>query len=448
MSYLPHTEEDRRRMLDALGLASLEDLFRHIPESLRYQGNLPLPDGLSEPELVATFETLASRNQTPVLFAGAGAYDVYTPAAVDAILSRPEYFTAYTPYQAEVSQGTLQVLYEFQTLIARLAAMEVAQASMYDGPTALAEAVLMALRLRKHSRRILIPSSLHPHYRRVLDTYLSGLDVTLVEVPYLPSTGQMDDLRIRELLKEGAAAVVVQTPNLFGVLENPYTFHREVHRAEALLISVFDPVSVPITAPPGEYDADIAVAEGQSLGLPLGFGGPYLGLFTTRKTFIRQMPGRLAGMTTDVEGRRGFVMVLQTREQHIRRERATSNICTNQQLMALAATVYLSLVGPEGLREIAEVSHRRAVYLLEEIQKRGLGRRVFEGPMFREFVVELDVPARTVIRHALHQGVFPGVDLGRWGYPETWLLVAVTEKRTPQDLERWLDVMTQALEAA
>ncbi len=436
MKYTPHTPADREAMLRAMGKSSIAELFDHIPKDLLLDGPLPLPPALMERDLVAHLEELAGQNRTLTIFAGAGAYDVYTPAAVDFILSRPEFFTAYTPYQAEASQGTLQVLYEFQSLIARLTLMDVVQGSVYDGPTALAEAVLMALRVhRGKRRRVLLAQSLHPFAREVVRTYLLGQDVEVEEIPYLPYTGQMDEVWIRNHLGQDVAAVVMQTPNFFGVLENPYTFQREVHRAGAVVITYFDPVSVALVAPPGEYKADIAVAEGQSLGLPLGFGGPYLGILAARKEFIRQIPGRIAGRTEDVEGRPGYVMVLQTREQHIRREKATSNICTNQQLVALGVAVYLSLLGPEGLREVAENSHRKAMYLLRRLEDEGITHRVFRAPVFREFVVELRRPAREVVELGVERGILPGVAMDLWGYPENWLMIAVTEKRTAEEVE-------------
>ena len=445
MKYTPHTPRDLEQMLRALGKSAIADLFAHIPEDLLFEGDLPLPPALTEPQLVSHVTALAEENRRLVVFAGAGAYDVYSPAAVDFILSRPEFFTAYTPYQAEASQGTLQVLYEFQSLIARLTLMDVVQGSVYDGPTALAEAVLMALRIQKGKRnRVLLPQSLHPHAKAVVKTYLSGQDVTVEEIPYLPYTGQMDEVWIRNHLGQDVAAVVMQTPNFFGVLENPYTFQREVHRAGAVVITYFDPVSVALVAPPGEYKADIAVAEGQSLGLPLGFGGPYIGILATRKEYIRQLPGRIAGKTVDVEGRPGYVTVLQTREQHIRREKATSNICTNQQLMALAVAVYLSLLGPKGLREVAENAHRKAMALIRRLEDENIAHRVFRAPVFREFVVELRRPAREVVALGVERGILPGVAMDRWGYPENWLMIAVTERRTPEEIEALVQFLKDA----
>lgn len=435
MSYISHTPQDRKAMLEALKKSSIEDLFAHIPQDLLFKEDLPLPPALLERDLQSHVASLANQNQTLTIFAGGGAYDVYTPAAVDFILSRPEYFTAYTPYQAEASQGTLQVLYEFQSLIARLTLMDVVQGSVYDGPTALAEGILMALRIHKEKRqRILIAQSVHPYAKEVVRTYLSGQDVILEEIPYLPYTGQMDEIWIRNHLKEDVAAVVFQMPNFFGVLENPYAFQRELNRVGGLMIAYFDPVSTALIAPPGEYKADIAVAEGQSLGLPLGFGGPYVGILASKQEYIRQLPGRIAGKTEDIEGRTGYVMVLQTREQHIRREKATSNICTNQQLMALAVTVYLSLLGPQGLREVAENSHRKALYLIQRLEEEGIAQRVFRAPIFREFVVELKRPAQEVIEKGVTQGIMPGVAMDRWSFPENWLMIAVTEKRTTEEI--------------
>ena len=432
--YLPLTDEDRRAMLQALGFRSIDELFaRIIPEEARFQGTLDLPPALSELEVRKVVESLARQNRADLtLFIGGGVYDHYIPAAVKHIVSRSEFYTAYTPYQAEVSQGTLQAMYEFQSAICDLTGMEVANSSMYDGASALAEAALMALRIQKKRNRILYSEDLNPRYRQVLHTYTRRQDLEIVEVPTDPRTGQMDLNFVEDALDDRTAALLFQHPNYFGILEEPFRLRELTERVGALLVVAFDPISLGILEPPGAYGADIAVGEGQPLGLPLGFGGPYLGLFAAREKYLRQMPGRIAGATVDAEGKRGYVMALQTREQHIRREKATSNICTNQMLCALTALVYLSLMGKEGLREVAEQSAQKAHYLADQLTRIPGVRLAFEGPFFREFVLELEGKTAREVRDALlADGIL-------FGHPvaEHRLLVAVTEKRTRQEMDR------------
>ncbi len=432
--YLPLTDEDRRAMLQALGFQSIDELFaRIIPEEARFQGTLDLPPALSELEVRKVVESLARQNRADLtLFIGGGVYDHYIPAAVKHIVSRSEFYTAYTPYQAEVSQGTLQAMYEFQSAICDLTGMEVANSSMYDGASALAEAALMALRIQKKRNRILYSEDLNPRYRQVLHTYTRRQDLEIVEVPTDPRTGQMDLNFVEDALDDRTAALLFQHPNYFGILEEPFRLRELTERVGALLVVAFDPISLGILEPPGAYGADIAVGEGQPLGLPLGFGGPYLGLFAAREKYLRQMPGRIAGATVDAEGKRGYVMALQTREQHIRREKATSNICTNQMLCALTALVYLSLMGREGLREVAEQSAQKAHYLADQLTRIPGVRLAFEGPFFREFVLELEGKTAREVREALlADGIL-------FGHPvaEQRLLVAVTEKRTRQEMDR------------
>ncbi|MCS6862484.1 MAG: aminomethyl-transferring glycine dehydrogenase subunit GcvPA, partial [Abditibacteriales bacterium] len=352
--YIANTDADRRAMLERIGVASIEDLFSDIPPEIRQNAAPHLPPGLTEMEVRAEAWRLSGQNvnvNAAPCFLGGGSYDHYVPAAVPFICSRSEFFTAYTPYQAEASQGTLQVIYEFQTMVCQLTGMEMSNASLYDGASALAEAVIMAWAIQKRPR-VLLPRTLHPHYRQVVATYTQGLPLELVDVPYADGVVDLDAL---QSALDNASAVVVQHPNFFGCLEDVNVISQLTHERGALLISVFDPISLGLLKPPGDYDADIAVAEGQPLGIPLSFGGPYLGLFACKKQFARQAPGRIVGATHDDKGRRGFVLTLQTREQHIRREKATSNICTNQGLMALAATVYLALLGKHGLRRVAEL---------------------------------------------------------------------------------------------
>lgn len=427
-------------MLEAIGVASLEDLFAPIPEAGRLGRPLKLPSGMSESELSDHLEALASRNRTPpegMTFLGAGAYDHYAPSVVDAVLSRSEFLTSYTPYQPEVSQGTLQAIFEFQSLVCQLLGMEVANASLYDGGTALAEGVLMALRLGKRPR-VLLSRGIHPEARGVVRTYLTERSAGLEEIPF-GSAGTIDlEALDRALAPGGVASVAVQHPNVFGGLEPLDEIERRVHAAGAtLVVACGDPIAFGLLKPPGAYGADIVTAEGQPLGLPLGFGGPYLGLFATRREFVRQMPGRIAGATTDAEGRRGFVLTLSTREQHIRREKATSNICTNEALCALGASVFLAALGKGGLRALAGVNHARAAYARRRLLEiPGVTAR-FEAPFFHEFVVRLPRDAERVAQEAAERGVAPGVPLGRW-YPELGdaLLVCVTERRTPEEIDR------------
>ncbi|MFO8060179.1 MAG: aminomethyl-transferring glycine dehydrogenase subunit GcvPA [Bacillota bacterium] len=437
MSYLPNTDEDRRAMLDALGVESIDDLFACIPEGVRFRKEMDLPPAMSELELVRHMKTLAGRNvstEEMVCFLGAGAYDHFLPAVVDHMLSREEFYTAYTPYQPEVSQGTLQVIFEFQTLISELTGMDVANASMYDGATALMEAALMAGRIVRRGDRVVVSESVHPRYRRVLATYLRGLDWDIVEVP--APDGVTDTAALREAAGEGALAVIVQNPNFFGMLE-PVDEISEA-AGDAQFVVACDPISLGVLRPPGGYGADIVVGEGQPLGNPLSFGGPYLGFFASGQKHIRRMPGRLIGRTVEVDGTRGFVMTLQAREHHIRRDRATSNICTNEALNALAATVYLSAMGRRGLREVAEQSLQKAHYAARIIDGLKGYRLRYDQPFFKEFVVECDRPAAEVVSALAGEGILAGLDLGRF-YPgmQRSLLVAVTEKRTKDEIDEF-----------
>lgn len=429
-------------MLDAIGVATTEDLFRDIPTELRQRATLDLPPGLGEMELRARVESLARNNFASYerCFVGAGAYAHFIPSVVDHILQRAEFYSAYTPYQPEVSQGTLQATYEFQTLVAMLFGMEVANASMYDGASATAEAVLMALRLRPTRHRILVARSLHPQYREVIRTYLEGSSYSLEEIPFA-ADGATDISYLTSRLGEDVAAAVFGYPNFFGVIEDLGTLVMEVRRCGALAITATaEPLALGILRPPGEFGVDIAVGEGQSLGMPLSYGGPGVGLFATRLEFVRNMPGRLVGETIDSAGRRAFVLTLATREQHIRRERATSNICTNHGLMALAFTVHLSLLGKQGFRELATLNLTRGHKVAEELERRGW-RRVFARPFFHEFVVaHPDLHAR--YQSALAKQLLPGVPLGRW-YPELEdaLLLCVTETPSAEATQALLDAL-------
>jgi len=445
MRYIPHTDADVAAMLSAIGLRSLDELIEHVPAELRRSAALEVADGLGEADVSRRLAALAGRNRVApdlLCFAGAGAYPHFVPSVVDAVILRSEFATAYTPYQPEVSQGTLQATFEFQTLVASLLGLEVANASLYDGSTATAEAVLMARRLAPKAGRVLLAASLPPEYRQVVSTYLEGLPgFECVEVPFAPD-GRLDRNALERLLSPAPAGVVVGYPNFFGVVEDLAAIAETVRAAHSLLVTVTpEAMSLGLLRSPGALGADIAVGEGQSFGIPLSFGGPYLGLFATRERYVRSMPGRLVGETVDEQGRRGYVLTLATREQHIRRERATSNICTNQGLCALAATVFLALAGRRGLRELADRNARKARYTLGQLRERTDAELVFSAPFFNEFVVRVP-DARRRHERALERGVLAGVPLDAW-YPKLadTLLVCATEVHTPADVDRLVEAL-------
>jgi glycine dehydrogenase subunit 1 len=441
MAYSPHTEADHRRMLDAVGVGSIEDLFADIPPQVRAT-SFDLPAPLTEQEVRAELSRLAGRNRIPrVSFLGAGAYRHLVPSVVMEVIGRSEFSTAYTPYQPEVSQGTLQSIYEFQSLICELTGMEVASASHYDGATATAEAALMACRLTRRDR-IAISSAVAPQTRAVLATYCSGPGIEIVEVPADLAEGGSGLTPVSAaaaLLDESVACLVAQQPNFFGGLEPMRELGNAAHAVGAHLVAVVEPTSLAVLAPPGDYGADLVAAEGQPLGIPLSYGGPYVGLMAARMASVRQMPGRLVGATRDARGRKGYVLTLQAREQHIRREKAASNICTNQALCALAATAYLSAVGPGGLREVAELSAARTRQVATALEDAGLGTRRFSAPYFAEVAVSLPDAER---RHTAlaERGIVAGYPLGR-AYPELagTLLLAATELTTDEDVTALVD---------
>lgn len=440
--FIPTTEEEKKEMLEAVGVSSVRELLPGLPESVL---NPPcgLPPALTELELVRHMQELGEQNRLPLGFLGAGAQEHFIPAAVWALALRGEFATAYTPYQPEASQGTLQVIYEFQSMICRLFHMDAANASLYDGASALAEAAGAALHATER-KKILFSGSLHPHARRTLSTYYhSFTEFQLEEVPSKEGLWDLEALSRR--LDESAAGVIVQNPNFLGLIEPVEEISRIARKKGALLIASVDPVSLGVLKAPGEYGADLAVGEGQGLGIPLSFGGPTLGLFACRKELLRRMPGRICGMTSDVEGRRGFVLTLQAREQHIRREKASSNVCTNQALCATAATVYMSLLGPEGFRELAELNLSRAHELAQRLAEAPGFRLKFSGPFFNEFVLECPRSARELQKALLKKDILPGLPLGEF-YPEleNCLLVCATETKTPEDLERFVREMKNA----
>jgi glycine dehydrogenase subunit 1 len=441
--YIPTTPEERDRMLQVIGVRSVEDLFADVPASVRLRRPLGLRPALSDPEVLAYLRSLADRNghaDRLCCFVGAGAYDHFVPPAVWQLAGRGEFLTAYTPYQAEVMQGELQAAYEYQTMVCELLGMEVANASMYDGASALAEAAVMARDLTRRDR-VVLSQAVHPEYRQVLRTYTEPLGVQVVERRHEGGWTPPDP----EAVDDRTAAVVVQHPNFFGCLEDVRGWAEVAHRVGALLVvACADPLAFGLLEPPGVLGADIVAAEGQPLGNPLNFGGPFLGIIATREAFVRRMPGRLVGATVDRQGRRGFVLTLQTREQHIRREKATSNICTNEALNALAAAVYLSLLGPAGVRRVAELCVRKAAYLkarLSEVEGLDLP---FRAPTFHEFVVRTGRPAAAVVRAMAREGFLAGLPLGRFyrGMRDS-LLVCVTETRTREELDRFADALAR-----
>ena len=439
MRYTPHTASDKEQMLRAIGLSRIEELVDHIPRSLRERAKISLPQGLTEVAVKRRMAALAARNasaQDWSFFLGGGIYHHAIPSAVDAIISRSEFSTSYTPYQPEVSQGTLQAMYEFQSLICQLTAMEVANAGLYDGASATAEAVLMARRVQEKRHRVLLARNLHPHYRRVLATYLKNLeDVELVEVPFTES-GATDIEFLARSLDERAMCVVVGYPNFFGVIEDLSPIRNACDRSGALLVTVTtEPLSLALLKPPGGWGVDIAVGEGQSLGVPMALGGPGFGFFACQKKFVRSLPGRLVGETVDSEGRRGFVLTLSTREQHIRRAKATSNICTSQTLCVLAATVFMAILGKVGMRRLAEVNAQRAHRARERLAKEAGLAPVFSGPFFNEFVLKVSGWAERRPRFTAKK-IIPGIPLAEW-YPELedGLLICVTEMNEEEEIE-------------
>jgi len=432
MPYVPNTDDDQKRMLKAIGVSKIGDLFADIPQALRLNRDLNIP-ALPEMELLTEIEALSRDNREGLTcFAGGGVYDHFIPAAVNTIISRPEFVTSYTPYQAEVAQGTLQVIYEFQTHICRLTGMDIANASMYDGATAAAEAIRLTARITRRSKAI-VSESVNPLYREVISTYLAGSDIEVVTLPM--KDGVADLNRLADLVDDATAGVVLAQPNFFGLLEQIDAAVEVIHQAGAKLIMAVDPITQAVLKTPGDYGADIVVGEGQPLGIPLSFGGPLLGFFAAKQELARHMPGRIAGRTKDVDGKDGYVLTLQTREQHIRREKATSNICTNQALCATAASVYMSLLGKSGIKQIALLSIERAQQAALAIFELEGFEPYFSGPFVREFAVRTPRPARDIVLSMVENRVLPGVAAGRWyDGMDDCLIVALTEKRTPEDI--------------
>jgi glycine dehydrogenase subunit 1 len=440
MRYIPNSPDERQAMLADIGLERIEGLFDQIPEQLRLNEPIGVGEPVSEPELLEYFRALASRNGTDYhSFLGAGAYSHFIPVIIDSLISRAEFFTAYTPYQPELSQGTLQYTFEFQTMICQLTGMEVANASLYDGSTAVAEAVLMAHRVTRRNRFV-IAGSLHPHYREVISAYSKHLGVTIDVAPH-DEAGTLDAASLD--IDNSTAALVVQSPNFFGSIENLQNLADAAHEAGALfIVAVTEPMSFGVLKPPGACGADIVAGETQSFGIPLSYGGPYCGMFATLEKHVRQMPGRLVGEAYDEHGRRGYVLTLSTREQHIRREKATSNICTNQGLFALMATVYLATMGKRGVQEVAQQNLQKAHYAASRVRKLDGYDLLFASPFFNEFVVRTPRPANEVTDRLLEQKIIGGIALERY-YPKLRdaLLVCVTETTRKAEIDNLVETL-------
>jgi len=444
VDFLPHTAADDRSMLETIGLSDIGELFEPVPGSVRLEGPLSVPPALSEPELLDHLSVLARKSQGAadlVCFAGGGAYDHHVPSAVTALASRAEFATSYTPYQPELSQGVLQAVYEFQTLVCEIFGLEVANASLYDGANAVTEAVNLTVRVTGRERAV-VAASVHPHFTDVLKTYTSGLGLRVDVVPF----GDDGVVAWNEIDVGDAACVVVQSPNVFGRIEDLAGAVAAARGAGARTVAVSDPTAMGILRPPGAFGVDVAVAEGASLGNPMVYGGPYVGLFATTLDLVRQVPGRIAGETLDADGRRAFVLTLQAREQHIRRAKATSNVCTNQTLMAIAAGVHLSWLGPEGLRRVGEVCLRRTAYAARRLAAISGCRVRFEGTHFKEIVVQTPVPGAELVRGLARRGFLAGPALGRW-FPhlDDCFVIAVTERRTEDDINGLAEAIEKEL---
>jgi glycine dehydrogenase subunit 1 len=438
MNFIPINEKQREEMLKTIG-KGIEDLLSGIPKNLRLKEPLNLPPPVSEMEIKKELSEMAKLNTDLIVFAGGGVYDHYIPSAIRHLTGRAEFYTSYTPYQPEVSQGTLQAAFEYQSLICELTGMEVSNASIYDGATALAEAIFMALSINDTRNKVVVSDGINPYYLEVVKTYLGKIHPLEV----LPLKEGITDSGKIGKIDEETACVAIQHPNFLGNLEEVEKFVEVAHRYGAVVILSFDPISLGLLKTPGEYNVDIATAEGQCLGIPMSLGGPHLGVFTSMKKYIRKMPGRIAGRTVDKQGREGYVMVLQTREQHIRRENATSNICTNQQLCALMAAIYLTLHGGEGIKDIANKTTQKAHYLTENLEKAGLRLPYKKQNFFREFVVEIPEGAKKAIDKGTKKGYLAGIDLGK--FKKEWekhLLVSVTEKRTKEEMDELVEILS------
>ena len=451
MPFIPHTEDDIREMLAAIGVGEIEQLFDEIPPGLKVDSLAGVPPALGEMEIQRLMRERAGRDAGHLNFIGAGAYEHHIPAAVWEITTRGEFYSAYTPYQAEASQGTLQLIYEYQSMMAALTGLDVSNASLYDGASAMAEAALMAVRANRTSKsaRILRPATVNPAYRRVAQSIAGGQGLTFETVPYCAETGTTLAEALGRWDDEDVTALVIQQPNFFGAYEDVAALTDWARAKGALVIAVVNPISLALLTPPGEWGeagADIACGEGQPLGIPLSSGGPYFGFLACRQALVRQMPGRIAGRTVDLDGRAGFALTLQAREQHIRRSKATSNICTNQGLMVTAATIYMSLLGAEGLARVAAACVRNAAELVGQLESLEGVRRVFSGPFFHESVLALEQPIGPLLEALAERGILGGYDLSR-DYPELGqaVLVCATETRTASDIETYFQALSEIL---
>ncbi len=451
MPFIPHTEADVREMLATIGASSIDALFEEIPAALRSRELTGIPEALTEMQIGRLMQARAQRDGTPLNFIGAGAYEHHIPAAIWAIVTRGEFYSAYTPYQAEASQGTLQLLYEYQTMMTRLTGMQVSNASLYDGASALAEAALMAVRAHRKSKaaRILVPSTVNPTYRSVANAITEGQNLKFDVLAYDTNTGTFDPAQLDAFKGQDITAVVIQQPNFFGLFEDVDRITDWAHANGALVVAVVNPLSLAILKPPGEWGSkgvDIVVGDGQPLGVPLSSGGPYFGFMTTRLEHVRQMPGRIIGRTVDLDGKPGFTLTLQAREQHIRRSKATSNICTNQGLLVTAATIYMSMLGSRGLERVAAASQAQTRALIEALTRIPGVKLAFDGPRFHEGVLRFQKPVAPILAALAEQGIVGGYDLSRH-YPELGhaLLVCATETRTDEDVARYASVLADVM---
>ncbi len=435
--YFPQTDGDIRQMLDRIGVKSLDDLYSDVPDGFLYKGEYDLPDAMSEQQVRDFFEGMAARNPHLTVFAGAGAYDHYTPAVIPYITQRSEFLTAYTPYQCEISQGTLRYIFEYQSMICTLTGMDVSNASMYDGPTAAAEAMRMAVSCAKKKNTVLLSDTLFPHVRNVVGTYARYYGVKIETIDQKDGQTSLESLKA---LMEGGdvAGVIVPSVNRFGIVEDLTGFGETVHAAKALLVQYCDPSALAVVKTPAGWGADIAVGDGQPLGIPLCYGGPYVGFMACRKDYMRKLPGRIVGETRDAAGRRSFVLTLQAREQHIRREKATSNICSNESLMALWVTVYLSLMGPQGMRKVNEESYKGAHYLYDALLATGKFQKVFDAPFLKEFVLKPLVPVEQLQRKLYDAGIFGALET-----EDGFVSFCVTEKRTKAEIDRLVGIIKE-----
>ncbi len=433
--YFPHTKSDLLAMFDKIGVKSLEDLYAEVPDSIRFKGDYELPEAMSELEVRRMFSELGSQNRQLTCFAGAGVYDRYTPAVVREVVRRSEFLTSYTPYQAEISQGTLHYIFEYQSMMAELTGMDISNASLYDGSTATAEAVLMTVAAAKKCRTVLVSSTVDPKILDVVRTYAHFQDIEIKMIDAVGGATDKEDFE-RKIAEGGIAGVVVQQPNYYGIIEDYEGYADKAHANKALLIMNSVAADLAVLKTPGEWGADIAVGDGQSLGIPMAFGGPYVGYMCCREKLIRKMPGRIVGMTRDNRGQRAFVLTLQAREQHIRRQKATSNICSNESLMALFVTVYMSLMGRQGLREAAELSYAGAHYMYDRLISTGKFTPAYNQPFFNEFCVKYNGDTDALQEHLINEGFFGGIKVA-----DDTIMFAVTEKRTKEEIDRLVSLI-------